>query len=257
MRSPTSQVRSPSNQLGLLTSTTLFCPLDGGDCYVDTAVVAQSLARLGETEREDFFSRFNSLGGTKSAEAEPPSEIIMICLDTSKSMEEDADFPDMNGSNVSDDSGESEDSEEPILHDSGIEWSSEEAQGILRFSFSKLEHLSNRDYFHDLLGIVNLAGPIRNRRIAAEDVLADLVTTYGQMARALIKANRNQYLAELELLEFIDSMKRDPVKATLVEYLAQQSASKRTIAEAGPSPTPNVRVLGVTIPRVKHLKKKA
>ena len=116
-----------------LLSTTLFCPLDGGDCYVDTAVVAQSLARLRETEPEDFFSQFNSLGGTKSAEAEPPSEIIMICLDTSKSMEEDADFPDMKGSTVStDNSDESEDDfEEVLIGESGIQWSSEEAQGTL------------------------------------------------------------------------------------------------------------------------------
>src|SRR5271169_3960270 len=133
MRSPTSQVRPQSNPLDLL-STTLFCPLDGGDCYVDTAVVAQSLARLRETEPEDFFSQFNSLGGTKSAEAEPPSEIIMICLDTSKSMEEDADFPDMNGSNGSTDNDESDDdSEETVIGESGIQWSSEEAQGTLTF----------------------------------------------------------------------------------------------------------------------------
>jgi hypothetical protein len=107
--------------------------LDGGDCYVDTAVVAQSLARLRETEPEDFFSQFNSLGGTKSAEAEPPSEIVMICLDTSKSMEEDADFPDMKGSTVStDNSDESEDDfEEVLIGESGIQWSSEEAQGTL------------------------------------------------------------------------------------------------------------------------------
>jgi hypothetical protein len=55
----------------------------------------------------------------------------MICLDTSKSMEEDADFPDMNGSNVStSDNDESEDdSEEPVIGESGLQWSSEEAQG--------------------------------------------------------------------------------------------------------------------------------
>jgi hypothetical protein len=107
--------------------------LDGGDCYVDTAVVAQSLARLRETEPEDFFSQFNSLGGTKSAEAEPPSEIIMICLDTSKSMEENADFPDMNGSNVSTDNASDDDSEELVIGESGIQWSSDEAQGTLTF----------------------------------------------------------------------------------------------------------------------------
>jgi len=91
----------------------------------------------------------------------------------------------------------------------------------------------------------------------AQDVLADLVTTYVQMARALIEANRNWQLAELQLLEFIDCMSRDPMKASLAEYLVQQSASKRTIAEAGPVPTPDLRVLGGTIPRVKPLKEKA
>jgi len=111
--------------------------LRGGDCYVDTAAVSQSLARLRENEPKHFFSQFNSLGGTKSAEAEPPAEIIMICLDTSRSMERDADFPDMNGSDVSLNNNESE--EEPVLPHSGIEWSSEKAQGIPRFSFSKLE----------------------------------------------------------------------------------------------------------------------
>jgi hypothetical protein len=252
MCSPTCQVRPPKT-IHCLLSTTLFCPLDGGDCYVDTAVVAQSLARLRETEPEDFFSQFNSLGGTKSAEAEPPSEIIMICLDTSKSMEEDADFPDMNGSNVSTDNDESDDdSEELDIGESGIQWSSEEAQGTLNFlcQFLKVEHLSKRDYFRDILGIINLAGPVRNRRRAAQDVLAELVTTYSQMARSLIEVNRTRQLSELGLREFIDYMKRDVMKASLVEYLVQQSANKMTIVTAGPTPTPNVRLLGGTVPRV-------
>jgi hypothetical protein len=104
--------------------------LDGGDCYVDTAVVTQSLARLRETEPEDVFSRFNSLGGTKSAEAEPPSEIIMICLDTSKSMDQNADFPDMNilTSTDSDDSDDIDDT--PEIPESGTMWSSEAARGM-------------------------------------------------------------------------------------------------------------------------------
>lgn len=114
-------------------STTLFCPLDGGDCYVDTALVTQSLARLQETEPDDLFSRFNSLGGTKSAEAEPPSEIIMICLDTSKSMEESADFPDMNRTSLTFNSNESDGTPEINLPEIDTVWSSEEARGILLF----------------------------------------------------------------------------------------------------------------------------
>ena len=122
---------------------------------------------------------------------------------------------------------------------------------VFRFCLlSNLEYLSNQDYFQDLLGIINLAGPIRNRRIAAQDVITDLVTTYSQIARALVEENRNLYLKELQFLEFIDCMKGDPMKARLVEYLVQQSANKNIISKAGPAPTPNVRILGGTIPRV-------
>ena len=70
------------------------------------------------------------------------------------------------------------------------------------------------------------------------------------MARALIEANRRWHLSELRLREFIDYMKRDVMKASLVEYLVQQSASKTTIVTAGPTPTPIVRILGGTVPRV-------
>ena len=76
------------------------------------------------------------------------------------------------------------------------------------------------------------------------------------MARSLIEVNRTWHLAELGLREFIECMKRDVIKASLVEYLVQQSASKTTIATAGPTPTPNVRFLGGTVPRVKPLKEK-
>jgi hypothetical protein len=51
-------------------------------------------------------------------------------------------------------------------------------------------------------------------------------------------------------------MKRDVMKASFVEYLVQQSASKTTIVTAGPTPTPNVRLLGGTFPRVKPLNEK-
>jgi len=92
-------------------------------------MVSQSLARLRETEPGDFYSQFNSLGGTKSAEAQPPTEIIMICFDTSQSMNGDADFIDMNRSPES-----AVESEEPtLLPKSGIKWSIEDAQGTLIF----------------------------------------------------------------------------------------------------------------------------
>ena len=58
----------------------------------------------------------------------------MICLDTSKSMEEDADFPDMHGTNVPVDDSHPDDEAEFSFPDSGMTWSSEEVQGILTFS---------------------------------------------------------------------------------------------------------------------------
>jgi hypothetical protein len=76
------------------------------------------------------------------------------------------------------------------------------------------------------------------------------------MARALMEVNRNWHLPDLPLREFIDCMKRDVMKASLVEYLVQQSANKTTVATAGPTPTTNVRVLGGTVPRVKPLNEK-
>jgi hypothetical protein len=86
--------------------------------------------------------------------------------------------------------------------------------------------------------------------------LAELVTTYSQMARSLIEVNHTRHLSELQLREFIDCMKKDVMKASFVEYLVQQSASKTTIVTAGPTPTPNVRLLGGTFPRVKPLNEK-
>jgi hypothetical protein len=230
----------------------LFCPLDGGDCYVDTAVVTQSLARLRETEPEDVFSRFNSLGGTKSAEAEPPSEIIMICLDTSKSMDENVDFPDMNRL-ASMDGDDSDDTTE--IPESGTTWSSQEARGMPVLYFANSEHLSNCNYFQDILGIINLAGPVRNRRLVAADVLEELATTYRKTALPLVEANSHWVLNSMELLEFIDAMKKSQVKSSLVEYLVRDSANQTTIIKAGLTPGHNVRTMGGTIPRVNLMPK--
>ena len=118
---------------------------------------------------------------------------------------------------------------------------------------SNSEHLSKSDFYRDLLGIINLAGSIRNRRRVAEDVLTDLVDTYVQMAGESIKAMDDGQLSKLELLEFIDCMKDGQMVGRLVEYLVKRSASKTTIAEAGPTSTPKVDMFGGLMPRVKSL----
>jgi hypothetical protein len=96
-----------------------------------------------------------------------------------------------------------------------------------------------------------MAGTPSNRRITARDVLTELATTYRQTAIPLIEANKNWLLKELELLEFIEAMKRDHVRASLVEYLVQQSSNRPNIIKKGPTPSPNVCSMGGTIPRVK------
>jgi len=73
-------------------SNTFFCPTKGGDCVVDTALVTQSLARLRDSASEDDTSESFSFAAVQTA---PPSEIIMLCLDTSSSMDNPADFKDM------------------------------------------------------------------------------------------------------------------------------------------------------------------
>lgn len=98
---------------------------------------------------------------------------------------------------------------------------------------------------------MNIAGPVRNRRIVADEILEELAITYGRMAQSLIKANNNWRLKELKLLEFIDSINRISVRTSLREHLVELSGNTATIRKVGPTPTRNVRAMGETVPRVK------
>ena len=114
-------------------STTLFCPTRGGDTYVDVAMVTQAIARKREdnSEEEDC----DAFGYAANVNAEPPEEIIMICLDTSASMNSDADFPDMNKDNDEDGEETAEDEYEAVerLAASVAGWSAIETQGLHLF----------------------------------------------------------------------------------------------------------------------------
>jgi len=72
-------------------STTLFHPLKGGDRIVDTALVTQVHARIYESGSAGS-RKFNSFGGGEAYITKPPEELLIICLDTSSSMGEDAYF---------------------------------------------------------------------------------------------------------------------------------------------------------------------
>ena len=114
-------------------STTLFCPTKGGDTYVDVAMVTQAIARKRENHSEE--EDFDSFGYAASVNASPPEEIIMICLDTSASMNSDADFPDMNMDNDEDGEQTAEYEYEAMEHlVAGVAgWSTIETQGLSLF----------------------------------------------------------------------------------------------------------------------------
>ena len=92
--------------------------------------MTQLLARRQEdnSEEEDF----DTFGYVSSVNAEPPAEIIMICLDTSASMNSDADFPDMNRDDDDDVEETVEDEYEAVERlAAGIPgWSTIETQGL-------------------------------------------------------------------------------------------------------------------------------
>jgi hypothetical protein len=115
-------------------STTLFCPTRGGDTYVDVAMVTQAIARKREDNSEDE-DDCDAVGYATSVNAEPPEEIIMICLDTSASMNSDADFPDMNKDNDEDGEETDEDEYEAVEHlaVNVAGWSAIETQGLHLF----------------------------------------------------------------------------------------------------------------------------
>jgi hypothetical protein len=72
-----------------ISSTLLFNPLKG-EHAVDVSLVTEEIAKLKESAPSDF--EFMVRG--RITDGREPDEILMICLDTSYSMEEDANFVD-------------------------------------------------------------------------------------------------------------------------------------------------------------------
>ena len=92
--------------------------------------MTQELERLREGSEIDYFSKLNSLGHTNSSTPDPPNEIIMICLDSSASMDSSADFRDMQGSqNNVQIKEEAEDELRNPLPTNNVAWSADDVQG--------------------------------------------------------------------------------------------------------------------------------
>jgi hypothetical protein len=232
----------------LIPSTALFCPTKGGDKYVDTAVVAQALAKLKETNTQDDFDSFHSLSHGDAMKAEPPNEIIMICLDTSASMHEKADFADLK----IDDSEEEEEDDFPEY--SGDQWSGQATQGSSNAPASLLflEYLEGCDYIQDLLRLVKLAGSVYHRKIMARHVVDDLIITYKNTAQQL-REDEKTLLKDLKLLEAIDALSRESIKLVIIDYLVQKSSRIDEIMATGPESTSDVSILGGTFPKVTFI----
>jgi hypothetical protein len=232
----------------LICSTVLFCPTKDGDNYVDTAAVAQALSRLRESNTQDDFDSFHSLSDGDAVEAEPPNEIIMICLDTSASMNGKADFADL-------DDEEPEEEEEPDFPEyNGDKWSGQATQGcylIAPASLLILEYLEGCDYIQDLLRLVKIAGSVYNRKLMARHVLDNLIITYKNTAQQL--PGDKKTLKALKLLEAIDALSRESVKMVVIDYLVQKSSRIDDIMATGPQSTSDVSVLGGTFPKVTFL----
>jgi hypothetical protein len=242
----------------LICSTALFCPTKGGDNYVDTAAVAQALARLRESNMQDDLDSFHSLGHGDAVEAEPPNEIIMICLDTSASMDGNADFADLNDEDSDDEEEEEEEEEEDFPEYSGDKWSGQAAQGcpsIAPESLLILEYLEGCDYIQDLLRLVKVAGSASQRKIMARYVLDDLILTYKNTAQHLWE-DKKTLLKDLKLLEAIDALSRESVKMVVIDYLVQRSSRIDDIMATGPQSTSDVSVLGGTFPKVTFIDKR-
>ena len=77
----------------------LFSPLDG-EKSVDPEVITQAQARLREQDPKRYTFQFDRFNGTRGAEGREPTEIILVCVDCSGSMDIRGHFLDMPGSNA-------------------------------------------------------------------------------------------------------------------------------------------------------------
>lgn len=108
---------------------------------MDSALVTQAHARLYQSDSPGAPREFNAFGSGSEFITKPPTELLMICVDTSKSMDESAEFPSKNDLQLSissdesdsdndsdDDSDEDEELNNLVCGD--VSWSKEEAIGF-------------------------------------------------------------------------------------------------------------------------------
>lgn len=72
----------------------MFRPANGEE-HVDIAIITQLIAPILEERAKDGTDVFDSFGGGSKRKETKPDEIIMFCVDCSKSMEDPSDFEEL------------------------------------------------------------------------------------------------------------------------------------------------------------------
>ncbi|KAH8659259.1 hypothetical protein BGZ60DRAFT_544304 [Tricladium varicosporioides] len=70
----------------------IFRPADGGEEHVDVSIITQLLVPILARRQVDGTAAFEAFGDCTQRKYVTPDEIIMLCVDCSKSMEDDNDF---------------------------------------------------------------------------------------------------------------------------------------------------------------------
>ena len=73
----------------------LFRPTKGGDCTIDPAIVMQLLGPILSQRLADGSAIFDAPGDPSLRSTDPPEELLMICVDSSGSMDDAANFDDV------------------------------------------------------------------------------------------------------------------------------------------------------------------
>ncbi len=191
----------------MLDSINIFRPTRGGEETVDVAIITQLIAPLLQQREEDGTYIFDSFGEAYERKARRPDELIMFCVDCSRSMGQPSDFDELKEEDdededtlcdMTDDEDFSESSDEQSKPESSTSsgiplsevkgWS--DAIPSRKRSYTdtvhKLEHVSNHESYQDMLAIIR-TGSLFERDTVASAVLKHLSILYRRQISHLQK----------------------------------------------------------------------
>ena len=144
----------------------IFRPTRGGESVIDPSIVTQLLEPILIARKQDGSSIFDGFGGIANQKVEAPDEILMICLDTSSSMDDSAGFADIDPADDEDGEGEFEKLVKDIAEKEICTDSLEMAK----------QFLSEHESFYDIvITVKHVQGP-RRKQSAAGNLLKFLIS---------------------------------------------------------------------------------